>query len=209
MAKKIITKLASRKPWTLTRALPWILVVCGTIGVVCSLVLAYDQVQIWQNPRYQPACSLNPIISCGNVMDSGKGKIFDMPATFFGLLAFPALITVGVAILAGAQFKRWFWRLVVLGAAGGVTFALWLFWLSLYSIKALCPFCLTVDIVTYVAAWYITLYAIDNTYVTLPTQLTRAYTFVRRHHLDILFAWFLVCIAEILHQFWYYFGQYV
>ena len=193
----------------LSKVLPWMLIIGGIIGIICSLVLIHDQIELWKNPGFHPACNLNPIVNCGTVIDSKQGEILGFPAPFLGMLAFPALVTVGVAILAGAKFKRWFWQLMELAAAGGVVFALWLFWLSLYKIHALCPFCLTVDAVVYILFWYLTLFVIREGHVTLPTKLRKAGEFSERHHLDILLFWFLLLIAYILQHFWYYFGQHL
>lgn len=193
----------------LARWMPWILIAAGIIGIICSLVLTYDQIQVWKNPSYTPSCSLNPILSCGSVIDSEEGHILGIPGPFFGLLAFPVLATVGVSMLAGATFKRWFWLGLQFGAIAGIGYALWLFWLSLYSIRALCPFCLGVDAVVYVVAWYITLYNIERKAIVIPKSLGGVANFARRHHLDILVLWFLIVTAIILQHFWYYFGKHL
>ncbi len=195
---------------TLHKALPYILILGGIIGIACSLVLLNDQIRIWENPNYIPSCNFNPIISCGSVISSKQGHIFGLPAPILGLLVFPALVTTGGAILAGARLKRWFWRALELGMIGGVGFALWLFWLSLFRIHALCPFCLGVDAVTYTLFWYITLYNIEANNISLPKgRPQKFYNWVRRHHLDILISWFLLIAAMILKHFWYYYGKHL
>lgn len=195
------------KDWKIETALPWLLVVGGIIGIICSLVLTYDQIQIWINPHYVPACSLNPLINCATVINSNAGHIFGIPGPFFGLLVFPVLTTVGAAMLAGATFKRWFWIGLELGAIGGVAYALWLFWISLYQIHALCPFCLGVDVVVYTLFWYITQYNLKAKNIVMPRQLRAVEKFVRKYHLDLLILWFLILIAYTLKHFWYYYGR--
>ncbi|HEY1064206.1 MAG TPA: vitamin K epoxide reductase family protein, partial [Candidatus Saccharimonadales bacterium] len=95
------------------------------------------------------------------------------------------------------------------GAIGGVGYSLWLLWLSLFTVRALCPFCLAVDVVVFTVAWYITLYNIEKKNIVLPKSLQGAGMFVRRHHLDILVLWFLLVAAFILNHFWYYFGKHL
>ncbi len=112
-------------------------------------------------------------------------------------------------MFAGARFKRWFWQGLELGAIGGVGFAVWLFWISMYQIRALCPFCLTVDAVVYTLFWYITLYNIREGHITIPSQLKKTVSFAQRHHLDILLFLFLAIAVLILHHFWYYFGEHL
>lgn len=193
----------------LSKALPYILIVGGVIGIICSLVLISDQIKIWENPGFIPACNLNPIVSCGTVMNSKQGEVFGIPASFLGLMIFPAIVTVGVAMVAGAKFKSWFWQLLELGMLGSVVFALWLFWLSMYRVQALCPFCLTVDVAMYTMAWYVTLYVVREQHVRIPRRLIGVADFARVHHLEILIVWFLALIALILNHFWYYYGQFI
>jgi uncharacterized membrane protein len=209
-AKKTSSKPAKAAPLArLGTIMPWLLIACGAIGLIAALVLAYDQVQIWKNPQYQPGCNLNPLISCGSVITSGKGEIAHIPGPLFGLLTFPVIITIGVAILAGAKFKRWFWQGLQLGTAGGVLFALWMFWVALFQIHALCPFCLATDVAMYVLFWYVSLHNLQQEHVKVPAWFKRSVDFSMRHHLDIIVAWFLVLIAYTLYHFWYYFGQYI
>ena len=191
-----------------SRALPWLMVVGGLIGLFSSAMLVYDQVKIWQNPGYLPSCNLNPIINCGQVINAHQGDLFGMPAQFFGVVAFPALITIGVALLAGAKFKRWFWLGLQAGAVFGLGFALWLFFVSMYRIQALCPFCLTVDVVVYTIFWYITLHNLQAGHLKIKAGWQKGVNFAMRHHLDILVLWLVLSAAYIVKHFWYYYGQF-
>lgn len=190
------------------RTLPWVLIVAGTIGLICSLVLVHDQIEIWRNPSYQPSCSLNPVISCGSVINSNQGHLFGVPAPFFGLMSFPASITVGLVLLAGAQSKRWFWVVMELGAVGGFLFAAWLFLLSVYRVHALCPFCLVTDATVFTIGWYVTLYNLEQNVIPLSQQAKKVGHFIRRHHIDLLVTWFLLTAIFIVHHFWYYYGRF-
>jgi uncharacterized membrane protein len=109
------------------KAMPWILFIAGIVGLVSSIVLTHDQIKIWQDPSYRPACNLNPVVSCGSVIDSQQGRIFGVAAPFYGLIAFAMLMTFGVIIYSGAQLKRWLWLALEVGAIGGFMYALWLF----------------------------------------------------------------------------------
>ncbi|HVI60576.1 MAG TPA: vitamin K epoxide reductase family protein [Candidatus Saccharimonadales bacterium] len=199
----------SIKNWTLPKALPWILLVGGIIGYLCAFIIMYDKVQLADNPDFRPSCSLNPVMSCGDVMKSGQANTFGFPNPFIGLGAFPAMAVVGLAMLAGARFKRWFWLALYGGYGLGTAFAYWLLLQSVYRIQALCPYCLAIDVVMTATFWYLTLYMVDQRHIRLPKGRARqAYGWIRRHHLDILIAWFLLIIAVILNHFWYYYGRY-
>lgn len=195
---------------TLQKSLPYILVIGGIIGYICSFIIMFDKIQILKNPNYIPSCNLNPIISCGGVMQSKQATAFNFPNPFIGLGAFPMLLTVGVVIFAGAKLKRWFWLGIEAGAIFGLLFVHWLFFQSVYRIHALCPWCMVVWVVTITTFWYVTLYNIDQKNIRLPKgQTQRVYGWVRRHHLDILAVWFLIIAGLILKHFWYYYGHYL
>ncbi len=194
--------------WSLPKVLPYILLIGGIIGYACAFIIMFDKVRLLNNPHYVPSCDLNPIISCGSVMQSKQATAFGFPNPFIGLGAFPIVGIIGLGILAGAKFKRWFW----LGLNAGLVFALgfvhWLFFESVYRIHALCPWCMVVWTVSITLFWYVTLYNIDQKHIRLPKgHAQQFYTWVRRHHLDILILWFLIIAALILKHFWYYYGQ--
>ena len=192
---------------TLKKAMPWILLVGGIIGYICTFIIMWDKVKLADNPNYVPSCSLNPVISCGNVMKSAQANVFGFPNPFIGFGAFPAVAVVGAGVLAGARFKRWFWRTLFGGYVLGTIFAYWLLFESVYRIKALCPYCLTIDAVMTVTLWYLTQYMIDEKHLATPKgRPQKVYAWIRRHHLDILVLWFVIVIGLILKHFWYYYG---
>lgn len=198
----------SSKSFTLPNVLPYILIIVGVVGYVCAFIIMFDKVKLADNPNYIPSCNLNPIISCGSVMQSKQAHAFGFPNPFLGLGGFPIIATVGAAMLAGAKFKRWFWLSVNAGLLFAVSFCHWLFFESVYRIHALCPWCMAVWTVSIAGFWYVTLYNIDQGNIRLPAGKTkRFYGWIRRHHLDILIAWLLVIAALILKHFWYYYGR--
>jgi uncharacterized membrane protein len=195
---------------TIQKSLPYILIIGGTIGYICAFIIMFDKVQLLKNSNYVPSCNLNPIISCGNVMSSKQGSAFGFPNPFIGLGAFPILLTVGMAIKAGAKFKRWFWLGLEAGTILGLLFIHWLFFESVYRIHALCPWCIVVWIVTITIFWYTSLYNVDQKYIRLPNGTAQqVYGWIRKHHLDILFVWFIIIAILILKHFWYYYGHYL
>jgi len=189
--------------------LPWILVICGIIGVFASAMITQEKIDLASNPHYQPVCDLNPIISCGSVMKSEQAHVFGFMNPYIGLIGFPIIITIGMAMFAGARFKRWFWLGAQVGLTLGAALAYWLLWQSVYRIRALCPYCLSVDVVLTTAWWYLTLWNFREGHLVLPARLKTLGGIVKRHHADILVFWFLIVIIVILHHFWYYFGQHI
>src|SRR3954469_23615870 len=109
-------------PWTLKRVLPWLLLICGALGVIAAVVLTNELLTHYKDPSYVPVCNLNPIFSCSNVTTSDQASAFGFPNEFIGIAGFAVVATVGAAMLAGAQFKRWFWRLFNFGLLFAVSF---------------------------------------------------------------------------------------
>jgi uncharacterized membrane protein len=193
----------------ITKVLPWILVVGGIIGIIASLAITQEKFDLAANPHYQPICDLNPIISCGSVMKSAQSHVFGFTNTYIGLVGFPIVIAAGMAMFAGARFKRWWWWGMQAGLTFGTVFAYWLLFESIFRIHALCPWCLSVDVAITAIFWYLTLFNFYNGYIRLPARFKSVGGFAKRHHVDILVAWYLVVIAIILYHFWYYFGQHL
>ncbi len=195
--------LAVKRLAKLPKILPYILIICGTIGLICAFVIMYEKLQLLADPSYKPACSINPVISCGSIMKSDQSHLFGFPNPIIGLAAFPVLITTGVAMLAGAQFKRWYWRGLQIGSLLGVAFVTWLFFESVYRIGALCPYCMVVWTITIMTFWYVTLYNLQQEHIRLNPRVAN---FLQQHHFDILLMWYLVIAGLILQHFWYFFG---
>jgi len=58
--------------------------------------------------------------------------------------------------------------------------------------------------ITWPIFWYTTLYNLREKNVPTPEKLRGIVSFAQKHHADILVAWYLLIIALILQNFWYY-----
>lgn len=200
---------SKRKRIPLATFIPWLLVIGGAIGLICSFIIMFEKLELLQNPTYTPSCDLNPIISCGSVMASAQANAFGFPNPIIGLISFPILVATGVVLLGGAKLRSWYWTGLQLGSLFGVVFVHWLFYQSVYVIEALCPYCIVVWIVTISTFWYVTLYNIQLHFARIPARLERLAVFVRKHHADILVFWLLIIAALTLKHFWYYYGAFL
>lgn len=205
-------KIATKQPptgWTLDKILPWLLLIGGGIAVAASIMLSVEVFDRLKDPHYVPVCNLNPILSCTSVADSVQAHTFGFPNYFIGTAGYAVVATVGVALLAGARFKKWFWQLLELGLLFAVGFLSYLQFETLYSIGALCIFCMIVWAATIPVFWYATLYNLRHGHLPSVKRLRPLGLFVQRHHGDILLLWFLIIIALILQRFWYYWSTLV
>lgn len=184
----------------LHKYLPYIFLIGGLIGFLASFILTLDTMHILKDPSYSPPCNINPIISCGSVMKTDQSSVLGFTNSLLGVAGFAALMALGTALLAGAKFQIWLWRLLLAAATVGAFFVHWLIFQSLYRIGSLCPYCMAVWSVTIPIFWYTLLYNLQlskysrNKYVQ----------FLLQHHGNILTAWLLLIVILIANRFWYY-----
>lgn len=156
------------------------------------------------NPSYQPECNLNPIFSCTSVTDSKQAKAFGFPNPFLGMAGYAVIATIGASLLAGARYKKWFWRSLLAGLAFATLFIHWLIYQALYNIGALCLYCMVVWATTIPMFWYTLLYSLREKIVPTPKSTKSFVKFIQKHHGDILLGWYLIIFVLILKRFWYY-----
>lgn len=135
---------AARPRMTRDRPLGWLMVITGVIGWLASGTLVLEKLEVLKDPNHTTVCDVNPWISCGQVMQTWQSSLFGFPNMFIGIVAFAITITVGMSLLAGAQFARWYWLGLQAGVTLGFAFVVWLWSQALYVIHILCPFCMVV-----------------------------------------------------------------
>jgi uncharacterized membrane protein len=199
-----VEKVKEKTSQLTERSLAYLLSVGGLIGLLAAFVLSVEKIEILKDPSFQPSCNINPILSCGSVMITPQAEVFGFPNPFLGIIGFTAIAVTGFAMLAGAKFKRWYWLLLQLGVLFAIGFVHWLIFQTIYRIGALCPYCMVVWAATIPIFWYTLLYNLQVGNIGTPTQLKGVFSFVRRHHADILLVWFLAIIGLITYEFWYY-----
>ncbi len=200
MAKNIES---TQKP-NLAKLLPYILIIAGAIGLIASFVITIEKLHLVQNPAYHPSCSINPVVSCGPIMESKQASAFGFPNPFIGLVGFGLVINVGVSMLAGGKFKNWYWKLFNLGTLFGILFVIWLISQALFEIKALCIYCIVVWLMTIPIFVYTTLYNLQQNHISTPVKFEKTKQFLIRQHLNIVLLGYLIIALLILTQFWYY-----
>jgi uncharacterized membrane protein len=191
---------------TLQKAFPYVLTVGGVIGFFASFILSIDKFKLLVNPQFHPLCSINPIISCVSVASTPQAAAFGFPNMFMGIAGFAMVVAVGVGMLAGARYKRWYWLLFNLGPLFGISFIHWLFFESVYRINALCIYCMMVWSVTVPIFWYTTLYNLREDNLPTPKKLKGFVEFLQTNHGTILALWYIIITFLILKHFWYYFS---
>ena len=186
----------------LPRALPWLLLVGGLIGLAAAFVLTVEKIELLIDPSYEPSCSINPVLSCGSVMVTPQASAFGFPNSLMGVAGFAMVAATGAALLAGARLRAWYWAGLQAGVIFGAVFVHWLIGQSLYRIGALCPYCMIVWSVTIPIFWYVTLRNLALVADRLPGPVRAVVSTLGRVHGAVLTAWFLTVLVLILVRFW-------
>ena len=121
-----------------------VLIVTGAVGWFGAMSLITERVRALIDPEYVLNCDVNPLVSCGEIMGTWQASLLGFPNPLLGVAGLVAPIAVGVSLLAGARFARWFWWSFVLGVTGAFVFVLWLFDQAVFQIGVLCPWCMLV-----------------------------------------------------------------
>jgi uncharacterized membrane protein len=153
------------------RALAWVMVITGAAGLLAAWVITLDEFKILKDPSFTPGCSINPVLSCGNIMKSAQASVFGFPNPMLGLATYSVVICVGTSLLAGGRFSRWYWLTFNAGCLFGVGFVTWLQFESLYSINALCLWCCLAWVGTITLFWYVTAHNIRTRQLAAPRWL--------------------------------------
>ncbi|WOF24590.1 vitamin K epoxide reductase family protein [Microbacterium betulae] len=157
-------------PDTRTRptALAVWLVLAGIVGWWAAFSLTQEKFHLLENPGASLGCDFNPLVQCGKNLDSWQGAVFGFPNPIIGLGGWIAPIVVGVAVLAGARFARWFWALFALGMTFAFAFVCWLVSQSIFVIGTLCPWCMVTWAVTIPSFYAVALHVVRIGAVPLP-----------------------------------------
>ncbi|MCZ4118407.1 vitamin K epoxide reductase family protein [Streptomyces sp. H39-S7] len=183
------------------RAFAWLLMICGALGTLASFVITEDKFKLLEDPNFVPACSLNPIISCGNIMKSEQAHAFGFPNPMIGMIAYPIVLCIGVGLLAGARYRGWFWLGLQAGTLFGVGFVTWLQYQSLYSINSLCLWCCLAWAVTIALFWYTAVHNIKHDIIRVPAGVRSA---VLEFHWVVPVLWYGIIVMLILTRWWSY-----
>jgi uncharacterized membrane protein len=144
---------APRRPWILGI----FLIVAGAAGWWAAFNLTLDKFLAYEHPKNPLSCDFSLIVQCTVNLNAPQGSAFGFPNPIIGLGGFAAVIAVGVALLAGARFDRWFWILFNLGIAGALAFVIWLIGQSIFELNTLCPWCMIVWLATIPLFWVVTI----------------------------------------------------
>ena len=144
------------------------LIVLGIIGFLAAFALTLDKIALLENPKADLACNVSILIGCGKNLNSAQGEVFGFPNSLLGLAFWSATIVVGVGILSGAHFAKWFWVIYALATTFSLGLVIWFIGQSLFVLLILCPWCMVTWAVTIPTFWVVILHAMRIGAIPLP-----------------------------------------
>jgi uncharacterized membrane protein len=154
-------------------AVPVMLVVAGVFGLVAAMALTLDKIALLEDPSARLGCNFSVLIGCSTNLNSAQGEVFGFPNSLLGLVFWPAIATVGVALLAGARFPRWLWMLLTTGVTGAFSLVVWFVSQSLFVLHGLCPWCMVTWAVTIPLFWVVVLHCLKSGVLPAPAPVQR------------------------------------
>ena len=124
----------------------FIMLAGSVLGLLASFMLSIEALILANNSHAVLSCDLSSVLSCSTVANHWSATILGFPNSFIGVMTLPVMVTIAVALLAGAKFPKWFMQAAQAGAVAGMVFAIWMFYMSYIEIGVLCPWCLTLDV---------------------------------------------------------------
>jgi uncharacterized membrane protein len=185
----------------------WVLSVGGALGLIAMTWQASERIHMLKNPGVSLNCNLNPIVDCGGVLGNKLAAVLGFPNAFLGMIFFAILMSSGLMLLSGSEFKKWYRHFVMGVATVLMLFSVWFFAVSLYILGKICIFCVGGWIVGVPIFWYSLAYYLPQLAVKKNSTLSKISTFLSNHHLDIVIATYaLMTILYLLRFRTYYFG---
>lgn len=161
-------------PTTLPRGLAVWLVAAGAVGWWAAFALLLERLRLLEDPTAVPSCDLSYLVQCGANLQSWQGSVLGFPNPLLGVTGWVAPIVVGMALLAGARFARWFWWLFALGLTAALAFVVWLIGQSIFELHTLCPWCLVTWAVLIPTYYVVVLHVLRTGIVPSPRGVRRA-----------------------------------
>ncbi|MFF1879089.1 vitamin K epoxide reductase family protein [Leifsonia sp. NPDC058230] len=154
-------------------ALAIFLIVAGAVGFWAAFQLTLDKLAVLADPNAQLSCNFSLLVGCSKNLNSAQGAIFGFPNPLLGIAGWTAVIAVGVSILAGARFAKWYWMLFNLGVIGALVLVIYLITQSITVLNVLCPWCMVTWLVTIPTFWAVTFYNLREGNIPVPASVRR------------------------------------
>ncbi len=99
------------------------------------------------NQHYAPpldsSCDINATVSCTAVNQSDYSVLLGIPVAAIGMAGYVLIGAVALTALLKKAWRRWLMPAIAAAGVLALAFSLWLTYVELLVIKAVCPLCVT------------------------------------------------------------------
>jgi uncharacterized membrane protein len=155
-------------------ALGIFLILAGLAGLIASMNLTFDDVNSKTTGAAQ-SCDFSLFVQCSKNLGSWEGSLFGFPNPLIGLGAFTVPLVIGIAILFGATFRRWFWIAFNIGVVFALALVIFLIGTSIYVLGTLCLWCALVWTFTIPMFWGLSLYNLKTGNIRVSPRATKVF----------------------------------
>lgn len=185
------------------KALYIMLILSGIVGAISSFILIMEKLAILKDPGHKTSCDLSPFISCGSVMASWQSSLLGFPNPFLGVVAFTVVLLTAFLLSLKVTLPKTYWVSLYAGTTVGFAFIVWLWSQSLYSIGALCLYCIAVWSVM-IPLWLLMTRHVSNLGYLGSFAKTKLGPFLNEWWWVLLIALYLGVIVSIFFRFQFY-----
>lgn len=122
----------------------------STIGLLASFIITWEKIELLKDPNHTTSCSINPLISCENVMQSDQASVFGFPNPLLGIIGFTAIFSFAFMGLFIKKIPAFMYVILVSGLGFATIFSTWLFHEAIFEIGAICLYCVVVWLCSYI-----------------------------------------------------------
>jgi protein-disulfide isomerase/uncharacterized membrane protein len=121
------------------------------LGLLDSVKLYTIDLDIWSGAKEAPSfCNVSEYINCDAAVLSEYSDFWGIPTSVFGIAFYLALLLIQLfALFSSEDFKKHLYRVIFLSGLISSILSLWLAYLLIYKVKALCLLCLGSYIVNF------------------------------------------------------------
>lgn len=123
----------------------------GALSLLAAMMLSLEAYWRALEPNKTFMCDVNEKLSCSAVADSWQAQLIHLPEgpvpnAMLGIMAFTVITVLGVVYACRFKAPTWFNWCFRIGVFACLVFSTWLLQQSMFVIKAMCPWCLTMDV---------------------------------------------------------------
>jgi uncharacterized membrane protein len=131
-------------------------------GLWASFTILVEKIASLSKEAFTPSCNINPLLSCGSVMDSPQAATFGFPNAILGVIGFSMIAALAIMGFFGVVYPKIVYILANAGLLFAAGFSLHLFIQTNYVIGAICLYCVAVWFASFMLFTDFTLYNISN-----------------------------------------------